>query len=144
MQHFYSPFPPLSSVKSCRHRRKPLCRRQNRSQRPSFVTAAATTFYEVLQVSKDADTKTIKKAFKKMALKYHPDVNNEVRLAIWEKWQFKAPLSHILGAQGTTSRVKRRFLPWAVGVLPILRSCRCKRPVPPAHHLLCEIMAIIC
>ena len=65
----------------CRHRRKPLCRRQSRPVRPSFVTAAASTFYEVLQVSKDADTKTIKKAFKKMALKYHPDVNKEVGIA---------------------------------------------------------------
>jgi len=80
MQHFRSPFTTLLGVKLCRHRRKPLSRRQSRSLRPSFVTAAATTFYEVLQVSKDADTKTIKKAFKKMALKYHPDVNNEVRI----------------------------------------------------------------
>lgn len=40
---------------------------------------AAKTFYEILDVSREADAKTVKKAFKKMALRYHPDVNKEVR-----------------------------------------------------------------
>lgn len=54
----------------------PSCRTQKRCAGSSFITVAASTFYDVLHVSKDADSKTIKKAFKKMALKYHPDVNS--------------------------------------------------------------------
>lgn len=34
-------------------------------------------YYDVLGVDKDADKKTIKKAYRKLAMKYHPDVNKE-------------------------------------------------------------------
>lgn len=50
--------------------------------RRQAVCQAAKTFYEQLDVSKEADARTIKKAFKKMALKYHPDVNKEVTCLI--------------------------------------------------------------
>jgi molecular chaperone DnaJ len=44
-----------------------------------------TDYYEILGVSKDADKITIKKAFKKLALKYHPDRAPEDKKEEYEK-----------------------------------------------------------
>mgnify|MGYP004459722563 FL=1 len=39
--------------------------------------ATKRDYYEVLEVAKDADQQTIKRAYRKLAKKYHPDVNKE-------------------------------------------------------------------
>lgn len=41
----------------------------------------AKTHYDVLEISKDASKEEIKRAFKRLAKKYHPDVS---KLAKWE------------------------------------------------------------
>ena len=41
------------------------------------MSAAQRDYYEVLGVSRDADAKAIKDAFRKLALRYHPDRSKE-------------------------------------------------------------------
>ena len=35
----------------------------------------SVNYYEILEIDKDADSESIKKAYKKLAKKFHPDLN---------------------------------------------------------------------
>jgi hypothetical protein len=58
--------------------------------------AAAANFYEVLGVNADADEGVIKKAYRKMSLKYHPGPSRT------RGSQFSAPLTPIPAPQTKT------------------------------------------
>ena len=41
---------------------------------------AKRDYYDVLGVGRNADAKEIKRAYRKLAKKYHPDMNREIRM----------------------------------------------------------------
>lgn len=44
----------------------------------SSGSATEETYYDIIGVAKDASQKDIKKAFRKLAVQYHPDKNKEM------------------------------------------------------------------
>lgn len=43
----------------------------------SLIVYAGQDYYKLLGVSRNADDKTIRRSFKKLSLKYHPDKNKD-------------------------------------------------------------------
>ena len=56
-----------------------------------LIRASQQSYYDVLGVPKDADLKQIKQAFKRKALKLHPDVNTAVRHTLCIEWLDNVP-----------------------------------------------------
>ncbi|WP_373518333.1 DnaJ domain-containing protein [Pricia sp.] len=56
-------------------------------------------YYKILQVDKNASQKDIKKAFRKLASKYHPDKNPDDRTAE-EKFKEINEANEVLGSPG--------------------------------------------
>ena len=48
---------------------------------------AKRDYYEILGVAKDADERTIKKAYRKLARKHHPDASDESAEVAEEKFK---------------------------------------------------------
>merc|ERR1719436_206140 len=59
-------------------------------------SAGKPTYYEILEVPKDADAKAIKSAYKKMALKWHPDKNPDDKEAAEKKFREVAEAYEVL------------------------------------------------
>jgi molecular chaperone DnaJ len=64
-------------------------------------------YYETLGVSKDASTQEIKKAFKKLARKYHPDVNKENQKEAEKKFKEISEAYEVLADPEKRSRYDR-------------------------------------
>ena len=67
---------------------------------------AKRDYYEVLGVAKDADAPTIKKAYRKLALKYHPDKNPDDKAAE-EKFKEAAEAYEVLSDSDKKARYDR-------------------------------------
>ena len=81
---------------------------------------AKRDYYEVLGVSKTASQDEIKKAFRKLALKYHPElynfkVNTVYTFEKTETVEVKGPVkswADFAQEQGITYKTLKRFNPW--------------------------------
>jgi len=67
---------------------------------------AKRDYYEILGIDKNADKKTIKKAYRKIALKYHPDKNSGDKKAE-EKFKEAAEAYEVLSDEDKRSRYDR-------------------------------------
>ena len=67
---------------------------------------AKRDYYEVLGVGKDADEKTLKKAYRKLAMKYHPDRNPDDKVAE-EKFKEAAEAYDVLSDADKKGRYDR-------------------------------------
>ena len=54
-------------------------------------------YYSILEINKDADKDTIKNAYKKLALKYHPDKNIENKKEAEDKFKEISEAYEVLG-----------------------------------------------
>ncbi len=67
---------------------------------------AKRDYYEILGVAKDADATTIKKAYRKVAMKYHPDRNPDDKAAE-EKFKEAAEAYEVLSDENKKARYDR-------------------------------------
>jgi molecular chaperone DnaJ len=68
--------------------------------------ATKRDYYEILDVAKDADTNTIKRAYRKLAMKYHPDRNKDDDTAA-EKFREATEAYEVLTDETKRSRYDR-------------------------------------
>ena len=68
--------------------------------------ATKRDYYEILDVAKDADTNTIKRAYRKLAMKYHPDRNKDDDTAA-EKFRESTEAYEVLTDETKRSRYDR-------------------------------------
>ena len=62
----------------------------------SYFVIMGKDYYRILEVARDADADAIKKAYRKQALRWHPDKNQDNRLAAEEKFKDVAEAYDVL------------------------------------------------
>ena len=63
----------------------------------AYVSSAERDFYKILEIKRSAKERDIKKAFKKMSIKYHPDKNPSSKEEALKKYQDVSAAYEVLG-----------------------------------------------
>jgi curved DNA-binding protein CbpA len=92
------------------------------ARRSAAATPAKKDYYTVLGVARDASVADIKKAYKRLALRWHPDKNPDNKAEAEAKFKDITEAYEILGDEHKRATYDRGGTPEGVGSNPIIRD----------------------